>query len=386
MKHLNCSVIFNKQKDQALFCKRTKEPYKGLYNFVGGKVESGETALGAAYRELLEETGIAKDDIRLFRLMDFTYYEQEYVLEIYVGQLQKDVQLREEVNPLEWLPLTENFADSDRFAGEQNIAHIIKVALKFPLEEKTEDFMRNQYIDILEKQLAIDYDCTIEEVKGSDNVYRVLKTNPKARPVGNADTYLKIIVYKEKLMVMAHPELLGWCEQLFGNEDGIWLSEPENLVKINSKLMEYGQRLADTHHYYIPAQMNIPFERRFEMKWYERNEIEIFRGDNRFWEALLFDENTPDMLAVCAVEDDVILGMASATRDCERLWQIGVNVTQEGRGKGVGSYVTTLLKDELLHRGIVPTYATVESHIKSQKVAFQSGFMPIFYEIFSDCV
>ena len=90
------------------------------------------------------------------------------------------------------------------------------------------------------------------------------------------------------------------------------------------------------------------------------------------------------MLAVCAVDGETILGMASVTRDCERLWQIGVNVTEEGRGKGVGSYVTSLLKEEVLRRGILPTYATVESHIKSQKVAFQAGFEPVIYELFSE--
>lgn len=89
------------------------------------------------------------------------------------------------------------------------------------------------------------------------------------------------------------------------------------------------------------------------------------------------------MLAVCAVENDVILGMASATRDTEKMWQIGVNVTKEGEGKGVGAYVTSLLKERLLNQGILPSYATVESHIKSQKVAFHSGFEPVFYEMFS---
>lgn len=144
MRHLNCTVVFNKQKDQVLFCKRAKEPFRGLYNFVGGKVEPGELSFNAAYRELLEETGIGRDQICLYRLMDLTYYEQDYVLEIYVGQLQNEVVLlREEVNPLKWLPLTEDFADSGRFAGEQNIAHIIRVALKFPLEDK----MAGQKID-----------------------------------------------------------------------------------------------------------------------------------------------------------------------------------------------------------------------------------------------
>lgn len=135
MKHLNCSVVFNPQKDKLLFCKRTKEPYKGLYNFVGGKAEHGENSLDAAYRELQEESGIGKEDICLFRLMDFVYYSQGFILEIYVGMLQRDVSLVEEVNPLVWLPLTENFADSGRFAGDQNIAHIVNMALQFPLEE-----------------------------------------------------------------------------------------------------------------------------------------------------------------------------------------------------------------------------------------------------------
>lgn len=243
--------------------------------------------------------------------------------------------------------------------------------------------MKNMYIEALEKQLAIDYDCTEDEVHGSENVFKTLKVNKNARPIGNKDTLLKAAVYREKLLVMANPMILGWCKEFFGTKSGTWLSEPENLIAIHNKLQGYGQSLADTHHHYIPSMNRPPTERRFNVKWYEQDELEVFRGDRRFWEALLFDSNTPDMLAVCAMDGDTILGMASATRDSELLWQIGVNVTDEGKGKGVGSYVTSLLKEELIKRGIVPTYATVESHIKSQKAAFNSGFEPAFYEIFS---
>ena len=133
---MNCIVVFNRGKDSVLFCERKKEPYAGLLNFVGGKVEAGETSEDAAYRELWEETGIGKQQLCLCRLMDITYYYQEFVLEMYVGKLEEDVTLREEKNPLLWIPLTENFADPDRFAGEQNIAHIINVALKYPIPER----------------------------------------------------------------------------------------------------------------------------------------------------------------------------------------------------------------------------------------------------------
>lgn len=135
MKHSNCIVVFNRKKDEVLFCRRKKDPYKGLYNFVGGKVEPGEASEDAAYRELEEETGISRRDICLYRLMDLTYYHLNFVLEIYLGVLEQDMELKEEVNPLKWLPVKEDFTDKKRFAGDQNIAHIINIALQFPVPD-----------------------------------------------------------------------------------------------------------------------------------------------------------------------------------------------------------------------------------------------------------
>ena len=66
-KHSNCIVVFNKSRESVLFCKRRKDPFKGLYNFVGGKLESGEDSEAAAYRELQEETGIGRNDIKIGR-------------------------------------------------------------------------------------------------------------------------------------------------------------------------------------------------------------------------------------------------------------------------------------------------------------------------------
>lgn len=240
------------------------------------------------------------------------------------------------------------------------------------------------YKEILEQQLAVDYNCTVEEIRSYDNIYRTMKHYKGARPVGGENTMLKIAVYQEKLLIMADEQIMDWCKKTFQNERGTWLSEPANLIKLHYKLKEYGQVLADTHHYYIPSKEHSEIPALFPVKWYEQDEIKIFEGDDRFDQALLFDEETPDMLAVCAMDGETILGMAAATRDTEKMWQIGVNVTTEGAGKGIGTYVTALLKEELLRRDILPFYATIESHIKSQKVAFRAGFEPIFYELFSE--
>lgn len=73
--------------------------------------------------------------------------------------------------------------------------------------------------------------------------------------------------------------------------------------------------------------------------------------------------------------------MAGASRDGENMWQIGINVMEEASGQGIGQNMVKLLKEEILNRGKVPFYGTVESHIISQRVALASGFYPVFAEI-----
>ena len=126
MRNLNLVVVFNKELDKGLFCIRAKQPYKGMYNFVGGKAEEGETAEDAAYRELFEETGISKDDIKLDHFMDITYYKYENHIECFYGILEHDVTLVEEKNKLEWVSLDDNLLDCSKFAGNYNIPHIIR--------------------------------------------------------------------------------------------------------------------------------------------------------------------------------------------------------------------------------------------------------------------
>ena len=126
MRKVNIILVFNKEEDKILMCKRKKDPFKGKLNFVGGKVEPNEDELHAAYRELEEETGITKDDITLTNLMNFEYKISGTELEAYAGKLNKDVRLKEELNSLYWISKDEDFNNLNKFAGEGNILNMLK--------------------------------------------------------------------------------------------------------------------------------------------------------------------------------------------------------------------------------------------------------------------
>lgn len=126
MQGYNVLMIYNQDMDQLLMCKRAKDPYKGLSNLVGGKIEPGEKGIAAAYRELFEETGISKEDITLHHIMDFKYYLQHCFVEVYAGKLKHDVKVAGEENELYWSGLDQDFFDMSLYAGEGNIGHMIE--------------------------------------------------------------------------------------------------------------------------------------------------------------------------------------------------------------------------------------------------------------------
>jgi hydrolase, NUDIX family len=126
MKKYNVIVILDKDMKNTLICKRTKDPYMGMYNLVGGKIEKANDGINEAYRELVEETNISKEDTNLINFMNIEYVSMNKVLEVYFGILNKEVKLIEEINKLEWVSIEDNFFDMNKYAGEGNIGHIIE--------------------------------------------------------------------------------------------------------------------------------------------------------------------------------------------------------------------------------------------------------------------
>ena len=73
--------------------------------------------------------------------------------------------------------------------------------------------------------------------------------------------------------------------------------------------------------------------------------------------------------------------MAGCSADTPDMWQVGIDITDKYRGKGFGTYLVTLLKNEILRRGKLPFYGTSLSNLHSQNIALNCGFFPAWIEI-----
>lgn len=127
MKLFNLILILNNSEDKVLMCLRSKEPYKGKLNLVGGKIEKDENYDESAYRELFEETGIKSSDVDLQPFLDFNWHPIKMKMMVYIGRLENDIKLVEEAHKLFWIDINENFYDNKKFAGEGNIGHMIAI-------------------------------------------------------------------------------------------------------------------------------------------------------------------------------------------------------------------------------------------------------------------
>ena len=47
---MNLILVYDLNEEKILMCYRARNPYRGLYNLIGGKVEKGENSKKAAYR------------------------------------------------------------------------------------------------------------------------------------------------------------------------------------------------------------------------------------------------------------------------------------------------------------------------------------------------
>lgn len=236
---------------------------------------------------------------------------------------------------------------------------------------------------ILAAQLADDFCCTVKDVLSPAPVFSVLEMREGQRRYSSAGDAFKAAVAGDKLLIAAAPDMLAWCRERYADVNPAWFMEMDTLRALDNRLREDGMCIASAHPFFLPDREVKPSTDGWDIRFYEQADIEQFKGDSRFPESYSFNPLAPDMLGVSAMLGGEIVAMAGASRDSQRMWQIGVDVRPDMRGRGLGSMVVLLLKNEVMRRGRLPFYGTAMSHIASQRTALRAGFGPAWTELYA---
>ena len=126
-------------------------------------------------------------------------------------------------------------------------------------------------------------------------------------------------------------------------------------------------------------------------------QIESFRGDKRYSNALGFSVTRPDVLVLAAYAVDGTgdtegagipanadpVAMVGLSDDSPIMRQIGIDVLPAFRGAGIASALVRDAARLTLAEGYLPFYGTSPSHMLSQRVALNAGLVPTWWEYVS---
>ncbi|MBP5554545.1 MAG: GNAT family N-acetyltransferase [Lachnospiraceae bacterium] len=243
--------------------------------------------------------------------------------------------------------------------------------------------METKKIDqIIKEQLALELNCSPDDFDREENVITKNCMHENRRKFSEQPIFLQMVTFGNNAVISAdeemHPELNEWIK----GKRGIWLFEQHNFYELETMLRKRGLKMALTHHMFLPEKDTSGFKTDMKIRWLEQGDISLFYGKEEFSNALCdrFKPERPDVLAVVALDGNRIMGMAGCSADTPIMWQIGIDVLPEYRGRGIGKTLVTLLKNEVIRRGAIPYYGTSLSNIFSWKIALGSGFKPAWIQ------
>lgn len=237
------------------------------------------------------------------------------------------------------------------------------------------------------KQSAKDYGFDVNDlINGSFKIFKPQPVSEEARNYLTKPPYCQFVYYGQSLVAITDDEIKDFVEKYLSKyKSEIYrVFDAPQINTLNNKLEKYGKCIAHISQTYLPDLDYQPkLNRKIKTKLFIEDEILELYNDKRFSMALNYKRTgrRVDVIAVVAYIGGEVVGVAGATNDCETMWQIGIDVLNEHRNKGIASTLTYLLSQEILNRGKVPFYCCAWSNLASKNTARKAGFKDAWIEL-----
>lgn len=244
---------------------------------------------------------------------------------------------------------------------------------------------KNELVSAAAAQLAFDYCCSPEDFVCDNNKVTLAGITEGRRIFRAEPDFFKVGTMGNGTVITAASEMLDFANELAEKYGGAEIFELTKIREINEQLAKYNKAIAFNSIFYLPL---TPYEYvpsgKFQMKFYEKPEIisELYHVKG-FNNALMYNSTKPrhDVLAVCAFDNGQIIGMAGASNDSQRFWQIGIDVLPEYRGMGIATELVSSLTKSVFEHDAIPYYSTWSGNIASQNTARKAGYYPVWTEM-----
>ncbi len=245
--------------------------------------------------------------------------------------------------------------------------------------------LKNELVSAVAEQLALDYCCNAEDFFCKENKATLANIMDGRRIFRAEPDFFKAGTMGNGTVITAAGEMLDFANELAKKYGGAEIFELTKIREINEQLVKYNKAIAFNSIFYLPV---TPYKyipsNNFKLRFYEKPEIisELYPVKN-FNNALMYDSTKPrhDVLAVCAFDNGQIIGMAGASNDSERFWQIGIDVLPEYRRMGIAAELVSALTKAFFEHGAIPYYGTWSGNIASQNTARRAGYYPVWTEM-----
>lgn len=245
--------------------------------------------------------------------------------------------------------------------------------------------MIRNYPSVLQ-QLALEFH-TVPEAFTTPGLTITLPAKPKGvRLFSREVPFFLMAGTGNSVVVSADERMHGFVRSLSGEVNGLHrLFEFPALTKINEEVKKYGHQVWGTEHMFLPGRrlIRIPLPDRFSYRWYEsEEEISSFYPNTQFPMALhpAYHPDRPDVIALAALDGGKIAGLAGASADTAEMWQVGIDVLPQYRGKGLGAALVSALSLRIQEKGHLPYYGSAVANLHSQAVAVRCGYVPAWVE------
>ncbi len=238
-----------------------------------------------------------------------------------------------------------------------------------------------QIQSIAMKQSAMDIGCNVDDFKKSQSVVTDFCLGEKARVYYKEPIACNFVSYGGNVVAASKPEIKEIVTEYINKYEYYHLFETPNLLWLNEKIAGFGQKVCFMAYYFLPDVSKLKrLVCPYEIKLLNPKDFENLYT-KEWGNALCKGRKELDVLGYGAYDNGKLIGLAGCSADCEKMWQIGVDVLPEYRKQGIASALTSNLAVEILERGKVPFYCCAWSNIPSAKNAVKSGFSPAWAEM-----